>query len=69
MPGTLREADRRTRSFFGGPGIGFFALFAVVVLVGTGTVQIIGIPPHVVALAFAAVALGIIGVGRVRRRS
>ena len=69
MSDRAREVDRRTTTFFGFPGVGFFTLFVVVVLIGTGTIRVMGAPPYAVALFLAAVAVAIMFRGRVRRRS
>lgn len=68
MGNWLRKVDRRTRDFFGGPGIGFLAVLGAFFFVVPGIGKMAGLDAFGIAVVLAGIAICIIAAGRVHRR-
>lgn len=68
MSNRAHEANERTRTFFGGPGIGTLAMFGAFFFVVPGIGKVAGLDELSIALLLAGLAVCIVAVGRVRKR-
>lgn len=68
MSNRAHEANERTRTFFGGPGIGTLAMFGAFFFVVPGIGKVAGLDEVSIALLLAGLAVCIVAVSRVRKR-